>query len=1049
MSIPAASIRRPVTVLMVTLVLVLLGGISFMRLPVDLMPEIVYPTISVRAEYPGVAPEEMENLVARPLEEALSSAPGVERISSTSTEGYASVRVEFEHGVNLDEAANELRSRIDRRRQSLPEDMPPPIMYKFDVSQYPIMFLTVAAENMDQKELRRFVEKQIQYRLERVPGVAQFAVRGGLRREIHVDLDLARLRALDISVADVVNVVRRENLNRPVGPVQEGKFDVLLRTQGEYRNLDDMRNLVVATRNGVPTYLRDIATVEDSHEEVRQLVSVNGNPAVRLFVYKQSGANTVDVSDAVWEEVAQIHKDYPNIHISATGDTATFIRAAINNVKSSAIVGGALAIFILLLFLRSLSSTAIIGVAIPISVISTFTLMYFYGFTLNTISFGGLALGVGMLVDNAIVVLENIFRHREEGQSRMQAAILGSKEVAGAITSSTLTTLAVFLPIVFLTGVSAVTFKQLAYVVSFSLICSLVVALTLVPVLCSRFLRGQNEGASLGILRRLSDGVGRLQDRLDEKYGRLLHWALHHRVVTLSTAATLFVLCVLMAPLVGVELSPQADEGEVRVDVQLEPGTRVAATEAIMQRLTQIVQKEVPEVASIMVESGSGSGGGGGAGAGEHVGELRIQLVPQSERSRSAREIATLIRPKMNIEPGMVIRTRVSSGMFGRMMASSGGDRVVVEIRGYDMQVLENLAKQVRDVMASIPGVPETQVNRQPGSPEMLLTVDRLKAATLGLNVSDIADAMETAIGGRRTSMYRQQGDEYNIVVRLQEKDRLNVSQIGSVPLVTVGRQTVPAEAVTRLRRQEGPVSIDRQDQERLVTVSGTLGERDLGSVMRDLEQGIAKIQKPADYEIRLGGEYEEQQKAFRELLLAAILALILVYMVMAAQFESLRDPFIILFSIPLAAIGVILMLVMTHTTFNMQGFLGVIMLVGIVVNNAIILIDYMNQLRREHGFNVQDAVVTGGSRRLRPVLMTTVTTVLGLIPMALGVGEGAELQMPMARVVIGGLVSSTLITLVVIPVVYSIFEAHTKASTDAAEVRRFEEGVPQMQAGD
>ena len=1047
MSIPAASIRRPVTVLMVTLILVLLGGISYSRLPVDLMPEIVYPTISVRAEYPGVAPEEMENLVARPLEEALSSAPGVERITSTSTEGNASVRVEFEHGVNLDEAANELRSRIDRRRQSLPEDMPPPIMYKFDVSQFPIMFLTVSADNMDQKELRRFVEKQLQYRLERVPGVAQFSVRGGLRREIHVDLDLARLRALDISVSDVVNVVRRENLNRPVGPVQEGKFDVLLRTQGEYRNLDDMRSLVIATRNGVPTYLRDIANVEDSHEEIRQLVSVNGNPAVRLFVYKQSGANTVDVSDAVWEEVARIHKDYPNIKVSATGDTATFIRAAINNVKSSAIVGSFLAILILIVFLRSLSSTLIIGVAIPISVISTFTLMYFYGFTLNTISFGGLALGVGMLVDNAIVVLENIFRHREEGKSRMEAAILGSKEVAGAMTSSTLTTLAVFLPLVFITGVSAVTFKQLAYVVSFSLICSLVVALTLVPVLCSRFLRGEKDGASTGPLKRIGDAVGRWQDRLDEKYGRLLHWAMHHRAITIGTAATAFVLCLMMAPLVGVELSPQADEGEVRVDVQLEPGTRVAATDAIMQRLTRIVQTEVPEVASIMVESGSGGGFSGGGG--EHMGELRLQLVPQAERNRSAREIATVIRPKMNIEPGMVIRTRVSSGMFGRMTSSGGGDRVVVEIRGHELQVLEDLAKQVRDAMATVPGVPETQINRQPGSPEMVLSVDRLKAATLGLNVSDIADAMETAIGGRRTSMYRQQGDEYNIVVRLQEKDRLSVSQIGSVPLVTVGRQTIPAESVTRLRRQEGPVSIDRQDQERMVTVSGTLGDRDLGAVMGDLEERIARIPKPADYDIRLGGEYEEQQEAFRELMLAAILALILVYMVMAAQFESLRDPFIILFSIPLAAIGVFTMLVMTHTTFNMQAFLGVIMLVGIVVNNAIILIDYMNQLRREHGYGVTEAVVTGGSRRLRPVLMTTVTTVLGLIPMALGIGEGAELQVPMARVVIGGLVSSTLITLVLIPVVYSMFEAHTKPRTDAAEVRRFEEGVPQMQAGD
>jgi HAE1 family hydrophobic/amphiphilic exporter-1 len=1045
MNLPAVSIRRPVTVLMVTLIAILLGVISFSRLPVDLMPEIVYPTISVRAEYPGVAPEEMENLVARPLEEALSSAPGVQEISSSSSEGSTNVRVAFEHGVNLDEAANELRSRIDRRRATLPEDMAPPVMYKFDVSQFPIMFLTVAAADMNPKDLRHFVEKQIQYRLERVPGVAQFAVRGGLRREIHVDLDLTRLRALDISVSDVVNVVQRENLNRPVGPVQEGKFDVLLRTQGEYRTLDDIRNLVIATRNRVPVYLRDVAKVEDSHEEIRQLVSVNGAPAVRLFVYKQSGANTVEVSDLVWKEVAQIHKDYPNIRISATSDSATFIRSAIANVKGSAVIGSLLAVLVLLVFLRSLSSTIIIGVAIPISVIATFTLIYFYGFTLNTISFGGLALGVGMLVDNAIVVLENIFRHREQGQDRVAAAIAGSREVAGAITASTLTTLAVFLPLVFISGLSAVTFQQLAYVVSFSLFCSLVVALTAIPVLASRFLRGERSDAPARGLARIGEAAGVWQERLMERYGALLRWSLQRPKTVLVTAASVFVLSFVLAPLIGVELSPQADEGEVRVDVQLEPGVRVHTTDSIMQRLTAIVRKDVPEADSIMVESGSGGGWGGG---GEHLGELRIQLKPRNERERSAREIANAIRPSMNIEPGMFVRTRVSTGMFGRMMGSGGGDRVVVEIRGFDLATLDRVATQVRDVMAAIPGVPEAQVNRQSGTPEMLLSVDRQKAATLGLNVSDIAEAMETAIGGRPASMYRQRGDEYNIVVRLEERDRLTLPQVESVPLVTAGGQTVPAGSVIRMRRQEGPVSIDRQDQERIVTVSGTLGERDLGAVMRDLEERLASVPRPEGISFQFGGEYEEQQDAFRELTVAAILALLLVYMVMAAQFESLRDPFIILFSIPLAAIGVIWMLVLTNTTFNMQGFLGVIMLVGIVVNNAIILIDYMNQLRREHGYAVADAVITGGTRRLRPVLMTTVTTVLGLVPMAMGVGEGAELQAPMARVVIGGLLSSTVITLVLIPIIYALVEGRKKSEQVSTPEPQYG-NVPQLQAGD
>lgn len=1036
MNLPELSIRRPVTILMCCLVAILLGAISFVRLPVDLMPEIVYPTLSVRAEYPGVAPEEMENLVARPLEEAFAAAPGVEEINSSSSEGRTNVRVLFTHGTNLDEAANELRQRLDRRRSSLPEDMEPPVMYKFDLSQFPIMFLTVAADNMDPKQLRDFVEKQIQYRLERVPGVAQFTVRGGLLREIHVDLDLQKLRALGLSVQQVVDVVRRENLNRPVGPVNEGRFELLLRTQGEYRNLEEIRSLVVTTRNHVPVYLRDVATVEDSHEEVRQLVSVNGNPAVRLFIYKQSGSNTVEVSDAVWKEVERIHEDYRNIHISATGDSATFIKAAINNVKSSAVQGALLAVMILLVFLRSLSSTTIIGVAIPISVISTFALMYFYGFTLNTISFGGLALGVGMLVDNAIVVLENIFRHREDGMSLREAAITGSKEVSGAVTASTLTTLAVFVPMVFVTGISAVTFKQLAYVVSFSLLCSLAVALTVVPVLCSKVLgQGKPRNRAFGAV---VGWAARAQGWLTSAYGDLLRSALRHRVATVCLAAGLFSAAYFGMPLVGVELQPEADEGEVRVDVELEPGTRAAVTDRVMQKLARIAREAVPETQNIMVESG----GGGWRSSGQHLGELRIQLVEQARRTRTAKEIAMTLRPMMNIEPGMVVRTRVSNMMMRGM--NSGEDRLSVQIRGYDLAVLDDLATKVRDAMASIPGVPEVQTSRQPGMPEMVIRVDRIKAATMGLNVSDIADAMETAVGGRRTSMYRQDGDEFNIIVRLKEKDRLSSDQVGKVPLVTVNGQPVAAETVVTMSRQEGPTQIERLDQQRIVTVSGTLGDRDLGSVMKDLQAKLATIPRPSSYEFTYGGEYEEQQKAFRDLTFAAILALILVYMVMAAQFESLRDPLIILFSIPVAAIGVVGILVLTQTTFNMQAFLGVIMLTGIVVNNAIILVDYMNQLRRDHGYHVAEAVVSAGTRRLRPVLMTTLTTVLGLLPMALGIGEGSELQQPMARVVIGGLLSSTMITLVLIPVIYSLLEERTEVAEEPASA-----GQPAESHGD
>jgi len=1017
MSIPEFSIKNPVTILMAALMAMLLGGIAFVEIPVDLMPETEYPTLSVNVGYPGVAPEEMETLVARPLEQALASTPGVEEITSSSSEGRASVRLRFAYGANLDEAAAEMRSRIDRRRTNLPDDMEPPMLYKYDVSQYPILYLTVASPTMDPKELRFFAETNLQYRLERAPGVAATNISGGLRRQIHVNLSLKKLRALDLSVAQVVQTIRDENLNRPVGAVQEGRYEVLVRTDGEFNSLDDILKVVVATRNGVKVYLRDIATVEDSHEDVRYLVSVNGKSAVRVFVYKQSGSNTVEVAESVRSEVAKINRDYAEVDLAIPWDSSEFIRAAIDNVKNATLLGGGLAVIVLLFFLRSFTSTMIIGVAIPISVISTFALMYFNGFTLNTVSFGGLTLGVGMLVDNAIVVLENIFRHREGGMEPKAAAVLGSQEVAVAITASTLTTVAVFVPVLFIQGVAGQTFQQLAWVVSFALGCSLLVAVTIVPMLCSRFLRPSGGKDKVGI----RGWIGRRLDGLSEGYEGMLGWSLGNRTVVVASAAALFAGAVYVWPLIGVELEPELDEGSISISMTLEPGTRVEVTERRVKELEEIVRANVPEVKNIMSEAGSNSSW---RAEGTNEGDIRVYLVDQAERTRTAAEIAADLRPKLQTGPGMIISTRIRGAVRSRGDSAFGDGRLSVEIRGHDPEISNELAEKVIAAMRQTEGVATAQLSRQPGMPEMVISVDREKANSMGLAVSAIADTMETAIGGTRASMFREQGDEFDILVRLAEEDRLDISQIGGVSLRLPDGGTIPASDVVRLERREGPVEITRADQQRIIVASGVIEDRDLGSVVADLRESIAQIPRPADYEVFFGGEYEEQEKAFREMTFAALLALLLVYMVMAAQFESVRDPLIILFSVPLAFVGIALMLLLTGTTFNMQGFLGVIVLVGIVVNNAIVLVDYTNLLRREHGYSVRDAVVTAGGRRLRPILMTTATTVLGLSPMALGWGEGGELQVPMARVVIGGLTTSTLITLVFIPVVYFTLES-------------------------
>jgi HAE1 family hydrophobic/amphiphilic exporter-1 len=656
---------------------------------------------------------------------------------------------------------------------------------------------------------------------------------------------------------------------------------------------------------------------------------------------------------------------------------------------------------------------------------------------LNTISFGGLALGVGMLVDNSIVVLENIYRHREEGQSRREGASRGSKEVGTAIIASTLTTVAVFVPVVFISGMSGEQFKQLAYVVSFALICSLIVALTVVPMLCSRYLpRPVKPHERKGFFGMLDRGAYRLIEGLTAVYVRALGWAVTHRAQVIAGAIGLFALAVYLIPLIGVELQPEVDEGEVRVRVEMEPGTRVEVTDSVLQRMAAIARRLVPETRHVQIESGSTSPFRPG---GQHVGELRLSLAPQSERKRSSAEIANVLRRQLQAEPGMSIFVRAGGGMFSRIsrMGASEGDRLVVQVRGHDLAVLSNLADRVRERMAAIDGVTDAQISRRPGLPEMLLLVDRAKASSMGLNVSDVADTMETAIGGRRASYYREEGDEYQILVRLQERDRIDLSQVGHIPIRTPTGRTIPAESIVQMRRQEGPISISRADQQRVIEVAGAIANRDLGSIVADLDRSLRELDVPAGYELSYGGEWEEQQKAFRELTFAAILALILVYMVMASQFESLRDPFIILFSIPLAAIGVTAFLLATHTTFNIQGFLGVIILVGIVVNNAIVLIDYINVLRREYGVKLHDAVMQAGRNRLRPILMTTITTVLGLLPMSLGIGEGGEIQAPLARVVIGGLVTSTLITLVLIPVVYLLLEERTeraKALTPAMQ---------------
>jgi HAE1 family hydrophobic/amphiphilic exporter-1 len=1027
MSVPRFAIHRPITMFMICAVITLLGVISLAKLPVDLMPDVGLPSITVRVAYEGVGPLEMEELVARPIEQAVSAVAGLEQLNSNSREGSSFIRMNFVWGTDLNAAADDVRSRVDRIRNRLPEDAEPPIIFKFDSTSMPIMGIGVEGD-YDGVTLREMAENDLSPRLERVPGVAAVQIEGGLRRQIHVELSREKITALNLSVDRIVNLLRTENQNIPLGEVDEGDATFLLRSQGQFSNLEDIRSMVVMTKPGVPVYMRDIAEVKDSTEDRRSFLRINGNQGVRMRVQKQSGENTVAIARGIKAEIERINREVPGIRLLVLDDQSRFIERAINSVQEHALVGSGLVILIIFAFLRDFRSTLIVCTSIPVSVIGTFALLYFAGFTLNTMTFGGLALGVGMIVDAAIVVLENTYRHLEMGKDRMTAAIEGSEEVWSAILASTLTHIAVFIPLLFLSGVSSVLFTQLSIVVIFSLSMSLFVAVTIVPVLCSTWLHLPSEHVrQRGLMGWFYNLSTRFLDGMDERYRRIVHVALNHRPTVFAASAGLVATAVFMIPLLGFELVPQTDEGEIEVDVEMAVGTRIERTEATMLQLEETIRQVVPEAEFIIVSAGGGGGGfgfGPRGGGSSHRGRIQIRLTSRGERKRSNDQISQDLRRRLAGLPGTIIRARPSGGNFqmNRMLGGGGEGRLALEIRGHDLADSRRVAEDARSIMQSTPGVADVRIVREEGRPEISIHVDRPKAALLGLSVTNVANTIQTNVAGTQAAFYRERGNEYPIIVRLREEDRSRVTHVGDVLVSTPGGQVVPAKNLMVVGRETGPVEIERKNQERIARVSAET-EVTLSEAVNAVQDRLGQIRVPPDFSVGFGSEVEEQARAFRQLQLMLILAIVLVYAVMASQYESLRDPFIIMFSIPVAAIGVVLMLWLTGTAFSLQAYIGVIMLAGIVVSNAILLVDYTNTLRRRDNLPLRQAVELAGRTRLRPILMTSLATMLGLVPMAIGIGEGGELQAPLARVVIGGLLASTMVTLVLVPAVYTLFE--------------------------
>ncbi len=994
---------------MVFLIIITLGTIGFRYLPVDLLPPIEFPQLTVYVNYDNVGPEEMEKIVTEQVENAIATVPNIERVTSNSSEGSTRVTLNFAQGTNLDEASNDLRAAIDRLRRSLPDEVDPPGIWKFDPNDAPIVTIGVRSQR-DMAEVTRIIENDLSKYFEQIPGVGSIDIWGGVYREIRVDLLRDRMASSNITAQDVISAINSENANLPGGNVKDGLSDLYVRTMGEYSDVGQIGNTIIRIENGAPIRVKDVASVTFDYEDLDRYIEVDGLPMIRFGVRKQSGANTVQVAADIRAEVERLNSIRDDVDLLMMRDQSEFIQDSIDNVRNSAVWGGILAIIVLFAFLRNGSTTMIIGIAIPISIIATFALLYFNGLTLNQMSFGGLALGVGMIVDNAIVVLENIVRKRQKGIEAKEAANSGTREVTGAVIASTLTTSVIFLPVVFMNTVTGVMFQQMALVIVFSLMCSLLVALTIVPMLSSRFLTVKKMNADVSKQKSHE----RFFSRLESRYGRVIEFVLGRKAIVATITVSLLVFSYWGVQDIPMELTPETESDQIDIDLRMDSGTNIAIVDMYMDQLDAIAKQVIPQEDILFYTREANNGRG----------EIELALTPPEERDIKTADLADELRKKLQGSvPGASIDVSAQSGLWILRRIFGSGDQntaLDIQIRGYNLDIAAGIAQDIATRIRELPGIVDVRVPQREGRPEQRVRIDRDRISQLGISTRDVASAIQTNVGGSRAGYFRRDGEEIPITVRLRPEDRLSSLDIDNISVRAADGTIVPVSALVTLNAERGPNSIRRENGQRVTNITANLEKGvPLGQAVELINEELTGFPLPEGYSIYFGGEYEEQQKAASDFNMAILMALILIYMVMAAQFERFLDPLIVMFSVPLALIGVVPVMLLTGTTLNLQSLMGVVMLIGIVVNNAILLVDYINMMRREQGYELVQSVIEAGKLRLRPILLTTSTTVLGLLPMSFGIGSGGEIQASLARVVIGGLTASTLVTLVFIPVVY------------------------------
>ena len=1030
MTLPEFSVSKPVTTLMIFLAAIMVGTMCLLQLPIDLLPEMDLPAITVITMYEGAAPEDVETKVTEPLERFLSTVPELKHITSKSKEGVSIITLNFEWGSDLDTRANEVRDSVGISKMQLPDEVDEPRVFKFDVARFPIMVYGATARE-SYPRLEDILEDELADPLKRLPGVGSAGVQLPLHRQVNVDVDRERLAAYGLTPQDVVRAIAQENKDTPAGNVKMGLTDYLVRVPGEFEHVAPMRQIVLASRNGAVIRLADVASVEDGFKEVQRYITINGDRGAVLMVQKQSGANTVQVARAVRKRVKELEKRLPpDVQLINIMDASEDIELAIRDLSQTLLIGGALAMVVVLVFLRRWRATLVIGLAIPFSLIVAIILIYFLGYTINMMTLFGMIIAVGMIVDNAIVILENITRHREEGERPREGAVYGASEVAMAVIASTLTTVCIFFPVLFVKGITKIIFTEFAVVVCVVLLGSLFSALTLTPMLSATLMRRNRfKGSARGRFFRLSE---RAFDAMSGAYDKALGWVLNHRKTVMITAVVLFVGSLPLVPLLGSEFMPEEDKAIVQGTLHLPVGTRVEETARVMAAMDQILKAEIPDDERIAVFTSCGTSGSGMGSAfgdeGSHIGTFGVKLAPKVQRSRTVKEIAAGLRRRIEVARGLlrIQKYSIETGdpMSGLML---GGEKpLTVNIIGDDLEVTDRLAAQIKEIAENTPGTVDIQVSRVKGKPELWVNVDRDKASALGLNVSDIGDTVRASFYGRTASKYRIHGDEYDIFVRLSEADRGSTQDVLTTPMRLPGGRLVRAANVANLAVERGPLEIQRKDQGRIVNVTGNVHKRSLGEVVADIEAEIQQMDIPEGVEVIMAGQTEEMRESFFWLILALGVGIVLVYMVMASQFESLAGPFVVMFSVPFAFTGAIWAVFLGGHHVSIVVFLGLLMLIGIVVNNAIVLVDYINILRGR-GLGLFQAVRQAGKTRLRPVLMTALTTIVALLPMAFGTGQGSEIWNPLGLTVVGGLLVSTLVTLVLVPTMYTILQRRAK----------------------